>query len=162
MGTASGINPKTPRRSSTQTNTHSHTHNIIPTHLHHVTKAAYKRPLHMARAQPPAPLRGGLRIIQYMRRSGELPRRTNAYQGFLTALQGGFWHHCATAFLHRITGWAANVPHLGQGRAGQSPPGRHNLACASAQDPLHHHPEILGPGPECYPEPFGIGQSPQK
>ena len=108
------------------------------------------------------PLRGGLRIIQYMRWSGEPPQRPNAYQGFLTALQGGFWHHCATAFLHRITGWAANVPHLGQGRAGQSPPGRHNLACASAQDPLHHHPEILRPGPECYPEQFGIGQSPQK
>ncbi len=55
MGTASGINPKTPRRSSTQTNTHPHTHNTVPTHLHHVTKAAYKRPLHMARAQPPTP-----------------------------------------------------------------------------------------------------------
>ena len=38
--------------------------------------------------------------IQCMRWSGEPPQRPNAYQGFLTALRGGCWHHGATAFLH--------------------------------------------------------------
>ena len=56
MGTASGINPKKSRRSSMQTKTNAHTHTQhVPTRLHHLTQAAYKRPLHMARAQPPTP-----------------------------------------------------------------------------------------------------------
>ena len=162
MGTASGINPKTPRRSSTQTNTHSHTHNTIPTHLHHVTKAAYKRPLHMARAQPPAPRGGGLRIIPRLRGSGEPPQRTNAYQGFLTALQGGCWHHGATAYLYRKSGRAATVPRRGPGRAEQIPPARHDLACASARHPLHHRTGNPWARTGIYPEQFGIGQSPRK
>ena len=72
MGTASGINPKPPHRSSTKTTSITQTrHNTSP-----FTTAATWWPHHMAQTQPPVQVRAA--SIQHMRWSGEPPQRTNA------------------------------------------------------------------------------------